>query len=253
MDTPGDYLRRHGLETRGLQPASAGTVNRVFMTEAHVLRVGKGQHHPREARLALAALRAGVRTARPVAWGEGYSIWERLKGSSVDRAKGCPLAVWHALLDDLEILHAHPLEPRSPVPDWRADPNLVARTQEAAGWRDEERDLLTRAFSKPHPVRNPAFIHGDAYGDNVLVSNGTYVGLIDWGCAGWGPLEAECAPLEDEAFRLALKRPDGLDLNLLWKLRLHLLLSVASLGRVSFETVRAALGEASYSITILPK
>ncbi len=224
------------------------------MTHEHVLRIGRGQHHPREARLALAALHAGVRTARPVAWGEDYSIWERLEGSSYDRTQGCSPAAWHALLDDLDILHAHPLEPRpDTLPDWRADAGLVMQNQEAAGWRDEERALLTRAFGEPHPVRNPVFIHGDAYGDNVLIANGAYVGLIDWGCAGWGPLEAECAPLEDEAFHLALSRWDGLDLEFLWKLRLHLLLTVASLGRVSFETVRAALEETRYSIKTLPK
>ena len=66
--------------------------------------------------------------------------------------------------------------------------------------------------------------------------------LIDWGCAGWGSLESECARLEDDALELARHRwATRLDLSLLMQMRLDLLLEVATLGRLTFDPARSML------------
>ena len=54
--TASDYLRRHDLPADALQRVGQGTVNQVWRTAEHVLRVGAAGDHAREARLALGAL-----------------------------------------------------------------------------------------------------------------------------------------------------------------------------------------------------
>ena len=76
-----------------------------------------------------------------------------------------------------------------------------------------------------------------------MVDNGNFVGLIDWGNAGWGSLEAECSSLDTPALDLALKRWPTLDKALLWKIRLNLSLEVVSYGRMPVSQVRAVLGQ----------
>lgn len=243
--TAATLLRRHGLPTDALRPVAAGTVNEVWTTAAHVLRVGPASDHAREARLALAALELGIRTARPVAWGEGYGVWERLPGRTAGEAGAVAPEAWRALLDDLARLHRTPLEPPPSAPQapWRGRPQLVDRTQSGAGWSAEERERLRRALSREHPLRRPAFVHGDAFGANVLVDEaGGYLALLDWGCAGWASLEAEMARLEDEALAPARRRWEGrFDAALLWAMRLDLFLEAAERGRLSPVRVRSVL------------
>lgn len=237
---PAALLRRHGLPAEGLEPAPGATVQRVWRTRAHVIRLGPADH-AREAGHARAALRAGVRTARPVAWGAGYGIWERLAGAPVGTA--APPGVWRALLEDLERLHARPPgRPEAPA-EWRGDLGLVARSRPAAGWSPAEERALRAALGRPRPPRPPLFVHGDAHGGNVLVApGGSYGGLIDWGCAGRACLEAEAARLEDGALALARRRWAGrLDPGLLAAMRLELFLTVALAGRMPYRRVRAAL------------
>lgn len=244
VEAPLDYFGKHGLKVGEVRPAGMGHINRVFMSERYVLRLGdEGSDHAREARLALAALERGIRTARPVAWGRNYSIWERLEGTSYRHTEVRASVPWSALLDDLEVLHAHPLEPKpQDFPKfWSAEVGVITETQGRAAWTKSERTLLLHALGE-YPIRNPAFVHGDAYGDNVIVSPaGLYLGVIDWGCAGWQALEAEASRLEDGALELALERWQDLDLALLWKLRVDILLRVAALGRLSFASVRSAV------------
>lgn len=250
---PHELLEHHGLSALGFQTSPQGHTNHVYLTDTHVLRVSRPElaeylDHVREARLALGALEVGVSTAVPVAWSTTYSIWERLPGAVLGSAEAYSAAVWSALLDDLERLQAHPLEPKSEKAPytWTGDTTLIAKA-DAASWTLAERALLTDLLVTPHPVGDSVFIHGDAYADNVLVdSNGGYTGLIDWTHARWGPLEAECAVLEDEALDLALSRWTGrLDASLLLKMRLNLLLEVAGYGRVSFDRVRLVMDQLS--------
>ncbi|RIH89529.1 Phosphotransferase enzyme family protein [Calidithermus terrae] len=243
---PAELLRRHGLcpagEACALTPARHGLVNRVFLGERYVVRIAKNPlaDHAREARLALAALKRGVRTARPLAWGQGYSIWERLPGHSLKEVGKARPELWDELLADLEKIHAGPLEP-GPTPPrlWKSgDSSHAEATRAEAGWSAEELEFFRAALETPHPVR-PAYVHGDAFGENIVADEGGgYVGLIDWGCAGWQSLEYECSRLEEEALELALKRWPDLDLELLWKARLDLFLLLARYGRLPFAEVR---------------
>ena len=186
-------------------------------------------------------------TATPVAWSTTYSIWKRLPSAVLGSAEAYSAEVWSALLDDLERLQAYPLEPKPEevLDSWRGDTTLIAKAD--AAWNPAERALLEDLLSTPHPVGDSVFIHGDAYADNVLVdTEGSYVGLIDWTHARWGPLEAECAVLEDRASDLALSRWTGrLDITLVLKMRLNLLLEVAGYGRVSFDRVRLVMDQLS--------
>lgn len=113
---PAAHFTRHGLSVSGLRRADTGFSNEVWLTDASVLRLGAGTDHAREAALALGALAAGVRTARPLFWGPGYSLWERLPGGMLTPSQLTPV-FWNAVLDDLERLQAtrHP-KSRRPGP-----------------------------------------------------------------------------------------------------------------------------------------
>ncbi|SEJ54006.1 Phosphotransferase enzyme family protein [Deinococcus reticulitermitis] len=237
---PAALLTRHGLSAERLEEVAGGFVNRVWATPDVVLRVSPSARHAREARVACGALAAGVRTARPLFWGRGYSIWERLPGSP---PAALTSALWAELLGDLERLHAHPPVPqpaRLPT-HWQGEPERVAASQAEAGWTAGERARLTERLSTPSPLSEPVFVHADAYRQNVLAdAQSRYVGLIDWGNAGWATLEREVCSLEQMEPALA-RWGDRLDRALLARLRLDLLLKVAQAGRLPFGLVWEAL------------
>lgn len=236
---PEQYFARHGLSTRGLRRAGAGFANEVWLADAAVLRLGDRTRHAHEARVACGALAAGVRTARPLYWGRGYSLWERLAGEVPPQVTP---QVWEAVLDDLDRLRARPPLPRPRrAALWRGDPERTGQTQAQAGWTPGERAELGRLLGTPYPVTSPAFIHGDVYRLNLLVDGqGRYAGLLDWGLAGWSALEAEIAVMDDPAPAL-VRWGHRLDPDLLRRARLNLRLAVAGAGRLPFAEVRALL------------
>lgn len=242
-----DYFNKHNLTVSNLQAVDKQSVNLVYLTDHFVLRMARPElagttDHEREAELGLKAFELDLKTAKPVAWGKTYSIWERLPGQALQDSETCPPQIWHELLDTLEHLHHNPPEPRIPVKAWTGNPELIQKTQALACWTPTEQDQLHTLLSEPQPITSPLFIHGDAYADNILVDEGKFVGLIDWGNAGWQCLEQECSSLDESALELALQRwRDKLDLELLWKMRLNLLLEVLSYGRVDVSEVRAVL------------
>ncbi|MDV6374443.1 aminoglycoside phosphotransferase family protein [Deinococcus arenicola] len=241
---PATLFTRHGLSVSGLRRAEMGFSNEVWLTDTAVLRLGTGMQfgtgmeYGREAAVALGALAAGVHTARPLFWEPEYSLWERLPGQMPTPAQLTP-DFWNAVLNDLERLHAVPPEPCLPRPSewWVGDLGLM----DGLDWTPAEQAALRRVRSTPYPLTAPVFVHGDAYRHNLLADQGGhYAGLLDWGNAGWATLEHECAVLDD--LEPALERWNGrIDLDLLWRLRLELLLRVAAAGRVSVDTVREAL------------
>ena len=226
-----------------LEPAGAGYNNHVFMSEHYVLRVSRSNSyasHAREARLASAAIKLGVKTAHCVAFEQDYSIWERLNGIRSNRDTS-PGQLWEALLDDLEKLHAHPLEPApEDLPaQWVSHEFLLESTQNAANWSPSERKTLERILTTKHSILHNTFIHGDAWQDNVLEHDGAYAGLIDWTGAGWSSLEFECSRLENPALEIGLKRWElKLDVELVRKMRLELLLRVGTMRHVEWAAVR---------------
>lgn len=252
---PLEYFALHALEVRGLEQVNVGFNNAVWLTDEYALRVSRGDQvdHMMEARLALHALDLGIRTSRPLFWAGNYSIWQRVAGSHATPPQ--PRQVWEALLDDLETWHANPPFPaprleewvqqpfpwdRTPSPPsiWDADPRLL-HNDFAMQLEETERKRIATLF-KPRPLERLHFLHGDAFSANIIVDAGQYAGLIDWGNAQWHTLEREYAWLEDDALEIALTRHD-FDLELLYVLRLELLLFVGSLGRVTLGDVRRVL------------
>ncbi len=252
---PLEYFALHALTVRGLEQIDVGFNNTVWLTDEYALRVSRGDQvdHRKEVRLALHALSLGIRTSRPMFWAEEYSIWQRVRGSHATPPQ--PRQVWEALLDDLELWHANPPSPaprledwvqtpfpwdRSPSPPgiWHADPGLL-RNDFAMQLEETERKRIADLF-KPRRLERLHFLHGDAFSANIIVDDGRYAGLIDWGNAQWHALEREYAWLEDDALGIALTRHD-FDLELLYGLRLELLLFVGSLGRVTLGDVRRVL------------
>ncbi len=252
---PLEYFALHDLTVRGLQRAATGLSNTVWLTDEYVLRVSRSQQtsHRKEASLALHALTLGIRTARPLFWAEDYSIWQRVNGSNATPPQ--PRHVWNALLEDLELWHVNPPFPAPGLVDWVQPPFPHDRSPSAPGiWEADprllhsdfamqleptERDRIATLF-KPRPLERLHFLHGDAFSANIIVDAGQYAGLIDWGNAQWHAKEREYAWLEDDALEIALTRYD-FDLELLYALRLELLLFVGSLGRVTLGDVRRVL------------
>ena len=241
--TPQEFFWRHGLSPEGLEPASEGYINQTFVTPQHVLRIAKFDwvDHSFESQVALHALQVGVHTARPLFWQKDYSILERLPGHTP--ADGDPVD-WASMLDDLERLHQH-APAFSPKPQdlfWSKDPAIITQTQAAADWNDAERAALHDLLATPQRVKHPVFIHGDAWRANLMIDAKGYVGLLDWGNAGWGSREQECALMEKAAFELALVRwAVWLEPSLVWKIRTAMLLEVAQYGRLPYENVRSGL------------
>jgi aminoglycoside phosphotransferase (APT) family kinase protein len=246
-----DYFSQHNLPASNLVSIEKRSVNLVYLTDDYVLRIVRPElmehvNHEREAELALKAFDKGIKTAKPVAWDKTYSIWERLPGHALRNPETSSPKLWLDLLDTLEHLHQNPLElPEKPLNSWVGDSSFIDKTQELALWSDDEKRLLAMFLSESQRIGSPCFIHGDAYADNIMVDDaGNFIGIIDWGNAGWQSLEAECSSLDTSALDLALKRWNHLlDKALLWKMRLNLSLEVASYGRLPIPEVRAVLNQ----------
>ncbi|MFB9991607.1 aminoglycoside phosphotransferase family protein [Deinococcus oregonensis] len=240
---PAALLSRHNFPLTGFHRVEMGYSNQVWMTETSVICLSVATDHAYEVKVATGAFDAGVRTARPLGWGEGYSIWERLPGHPPNAAE-LTERVWREVLEDLERLHARP-----PIPPkereqqyWLGDPSLVNRTQAQAQWTAEERRRLNAALGSSSPLTVPLFVHGDVYASNILINDqGHYVGLIDWGNARWATLEDECMCFDDVT--VALQRwQSRLDVGLLWRVRLEFLMKLAAhTGRISPAAIREVL------------
>jgi aminoglycoside phosphotransferase len=213
------------------------------MSENYVLRVSRSNSstdHAREARLAEAAIKLGVKTAHCLVFALDYSIWQRLPGVRSNRDSS-PKKLWEALLDDLEKLHAAPLEvaPKDLPTEWVSHEVWIERSQNSADWTETERKRLETILISKHPITQNTFIHGDAWQDNVLEHQGCYAGLIDWTGAGWSSLEFECSRLEQPALESALTRwQSKVDVKLILKMRLELLLRVGTLRKMNWSVVR---------------
>jgi hypothetical protein len=228
-------LEQHGLSDT-LSPVSS-LANRVAVGQKYVVRIG-GNQHKREANIALHALRYGIRTATPLFWEANYSIFERLHGTHPNAQT--PNSFWLEFLQDLNILHHNPFEPRTETSQtWQGGLALL-ETNTALHLSPAELGLAKRLLM-PHTSHNLVFAHGDAWSNNILEQNGRYLALLDWGNAAWLPLERELAWLEDAALELALGQFD-VDFWQLAARRLEILLMAAAHGRGNLETIQAWLG-----------
>ena len=252
---PLEYFALHTLEVRGLEQVNVGFNNAVWLTDDYALRVSRSDQvdHAFEARLALHALALGIRTSKPLFWAERYSIWQRIAGDHATPPQ--PKSVWDALLIDLETWHANPPFQPARLEDWVQKPFPHDRLPSAPGFWEADPRLLhsdfamrleanqiarIKALFKPRPLERLYFLHGDVFASNIIVRDGRYAALIDWGNAQWHAKEREYAWLEDDALEIALTRYD-FDLELLYGLRLELLLFVGSFGRATLADVRRVL------------
>jgi aminoglycoside phosphotransferase (APT) family kinase protein len=249
--TAADVFLEFGIKLEDITDKAEGRGNRAYLTERFVIRIAKDDYsqyldHERECKIAEAMLKAGVSTARPVAWSRSYSIWERVPGKTIKRGETASDEIWNALLDDLERVRNNPPEPIKPLEPWFSpDAEVLREPSVIAALTQQEREDISRIITTPRTVQHPAFIHGDAFSENVMVHKGAYSALIDWGWSGWHPLEHEFAMLQQRAHELALGRyAKQLDLPLLGAIRLNISLVVASYGLLEWTIVRRGLREA---------
>jgi aminoglycoside phosphotransferase (APT) family kinase protein len=248
--TAADVFREFGLESESVEREAEGRGNRAYLTNRFVVRIAKDEYsqyldHTRECQIAKAMLEVGVRTARPVAWTQWYSVLERVPGKAIERGERASDEVWNALLDDLEHVWSNPAEPMKPLESWSQDGSVLERPSVQEALTIEERDTIERIITKPRAIQHATFIHGDAFNMNVMVHEGAYSAVIDWGWSGWHPLEHEFAMLNQRALELGLERHSKkLDLPLLGAIRLNIGLEVASYGLIDWAIVRQGLREA---------
>lgn len=248
--TATDVLHSFGLEAAHVERTAEGRGNRAFLTDRFVVRIAKVEYsqyvdHARECQIAEAMVKAGVRTARPVAWSRWTSVIERMPGHVIGRGGSASDGVWNALFDDLERVWSNPAEPQKELEPWSSDGSVLEAPSVLEALTSQERDAIRGIITKPRAVQHPMFIHGDAFSENVMVHEAVYSTLIDWGWSGWHPLEHEFAMLEQRACEVGLERHrDQLDLPLLGAIRLNIGLEVASYGLIDWSIVRRGLREA---------
>jgi Phosphotransferase enzyme family len=248
--TAADVFHRFGLEAGHVERTAEGRGNRAFLTDRFVVRIAKAEYsqyvdHTRECQIAEAMVKAGVCTARPVAWSRWISVIERMPGKVVGRGGTASDRVWNALFDDLERVWSNPAEPQKELEPWFSDGTVLESPSVVDALTPQERDAIRVIITKPRAVQHPTFIHGDAFSENVMVHEAAYSALIDWGWSGWHPLEHEFAMLDQRAYEVGLERHRGqLDLPLLGAIRLNIGLEVASYGLIDWSIVRRGLRDA---------
>jgi hypothetical protein len=184
-------LSRHGVRGPWARLPSTGVANRIYATADVVLRVATD--HPEavpdartESVAAPVAHAALIRTPRLLAFDDTrdlvdrpYSLWERFHGVSADRLPGCVPELWRAVGLELARLH-----------------DRVRACADPCGWLDQ-----------PEPGPEPQrFVHDDIHAGNVMCTPaGVFLGLIDWGDAGWGDPMCDFAYMPKDALSEALE------------------------------------------------
>jgi aminoglycoside phosphotransferase (APT) family kinase protein len=224
---------RHGLGMSGyVRLASPGVVNAIYLLGDHlVLRVPRNDPECiastlKEAAVAPAARRAGVRTPELVVFDDSrailavpYTIYERVGGEPLGRLELEPrdaAAAYRDLGRDLARLHSgvsespgplaqletlRPPDPRPKIERCAADGYFTpAEARWLLGWLDR----LAPAALAPVATR---LLHADPQPNNVMVdpTSRAYVALLDWGDASWGDPALEFVELPLRAVPFALE------------------------------------------------
>lgn len=256
---------RHGLGGAQCEPLpNTGIINAIYILDDDcVLRVPR--NHPghtaqtrAEAIAAPAALSAGVRTPRMVAFDDTrdllpvpYTIFERVRGDTLGLLDLEPEATphtWRGLGRDLALLHTR-VPNDGPVRDLRtektpADPRDLVEARAREGyvttlevrWLTRWLDRLVPSATVPVPM---CLLHLDVQTTNIMVHPTTldYVALLDWGNAGWGDAAWDCfgMPLRAVPHILAghreiapLPEDHTAEARILWR---HLQMALAILPR----------------------
>lgn len=200
-----------------LEPLSRlGVANYVFATQEVVVRLGVGSEESwRDARTEAVAVppvvAAIVPTPRLRVFDETgqlvpapVTIYERVIGEPVLLA-GADNAVWTEVGRALGRLHTKVCW----VPDacsWLDDPDLNEDIDALLPYAGEHEARL-REWVKTLPTEIPrrCLLHNDAHIGNILVHEGRFTALIDWGDSGWGDPALEFEPMPIEAAPTAVK------------------------------------------------
>lgn len=248
---PADYLIQHGLTAENLQLVEKRSVNEVFISDLYALKLSRPEtrdwiNHAREAQVALAEIGYGVKTAKPIVWGEDFSIWERIHGQTI-HGDSVTESFLSDLLDCLELIHNNPFEPMPTGydPFWMGDQSHVEYASSISELTSKDIRKIQDVLLEPTRISRPVFIHGDVYADNIFSNEqGDFTALIDWGNAGWYSLERECAFMDSNILEAATEKwKTSLDLNLLWKMRLNFLLEIFPRGGISVTAIHEALSK----------
>jgi aminoglycoside phosphotransferase (APT) family kinase protein len=223
-------LRHHGLHAAWRQLVSTGIANRIYATDAVVIRVALDDAEAladahTEWVAAPVAHAAGVLTPRLIASEDSrrlvatpYSIWERVDGEALGqfaRRAAVPRSTWQAIGRELARLHT---EVRA-CPDphgWLdtpalGDPRQALTILASAGRLDAQTaraleawiERLQRLVAGTPPVR---FVHDDLHEMNLMCrGDGALAALIDWGDAGWGDPALDFAALPVDGMTIALE------------------------------------------------
>jgi aminoglycoside phosphotransferase (APT) family kinase protein len=225
MDPVDVLLAAHGCAAPWVALEATGLANRIYATDAVVLRVAT--NHPdavpdarTESVAAPAARAAGIRTPRLLAFDDSrvlidrpFTLWERVHGLTLGRT-ALPVRqreqVWHDIGRELARLHDAIRVCPDPqgyldTPGYEPDLEPVVDRLVSAGAAPpavtrEIRVLLERLA--PHVragSQSRCFVHNDLHEMNVMCSpDGRLLALLDWGDAGWGDpvLDFVAVPLD---------------------------------------------------------
>jgi hygromycin-B 7''-O-kinase len=213
-----------GLPTTGRFRPKAGWVSRVWVGDEYVVRLNNDRRFRDAYRheAAVVSLLAGseVPHARHLAHGDGpdgpWYISERLRGRSLHEAwpagdRRTRQAIIESLGAALRALHRVPV-PAGLLPPWLAEalagkpwpafhPPVVSATLQQveaarrlpghdAGLLAEVTDWIQERLPL-FAADEPALVHGDLHGSNVIVDQGSITGLIDFAEALAQPADAE--------------------------------------------------------------
>ncbi|HEX4457953.1 MAG TPA: aminoglycoside phosphotransferase family protein [Polyangia bacterium] len=243
-------LREHGVFGAWQPLPSRGIANRVYATDAVVVRVALDEPDAladahTESIAAPAAHAAGVLSPRLLAFDESrrlattpYSLWERVGGEplgAVARRTTIPAETWRAIGRELARLHAGVRacpdprgwldtpslgDPREALVSLATRGQLVAPTVRwLDGWIRRLAPLVTSAA-------RDCFVHDDLHEMNLMCrADGVLTALIDWGDAGWGDpaLDFAALPIDGMPDALAAYETsarglvgDGVEARVLW-------------------------------------
>ena len=186
-------LEKHGLPSATAERgAYEGVVNEVWFAGDVVIRVNKDLNYASDVwteTVAVPALTAhGINTPRLLAFDNDGDITERLV-TIYKRAPGIPLSKVETLNDPEDFFHQLAKEVRS-IHDRVTsvdDPNNLLDPE----WELDEAAVFEAFPDSPDWLRFPAveeptvFGHQDLHADNILVHEGRFSAIIDWGDAGW--------------------------------------------------------------------
>lgn len=211
------WLTARGLGGLPLDPLPGDAcVNWVAgVGPGHVVRVCKLPDEPddcfTESVAVPAAVRAGLRTPRLLDFDSSLAtlpavvtLYERWPGVALGltRLPGPALpGVYRELGRELGTLHSRVDEVDDPHGwlDLAEPPDPFAKLKEAdldAPTADWVEGCLRRLAPRVAPPERKAFVHNDAHAFNTLVlPDGRYSGLVDWGDAGWDDPAAEFATI----------------------------------------------------------